>query len=161
MVHQLSQAIFSYWGDTPSSILPSFLPVVALKIFRLEPWWDFLHSTKWLSCQWTRARHRLCQLQIICLEHSGAIIRNLQSMWGTELAAVMWYPVAKDPLPKVWQSNTNFYNMFSWLFELESLAHFEMLHTQHWNNLDTHCVGRAEGGPRGLVWQREIFVEQI
>ena len=71
------------------------------------------------------------------------------------------YPVAKALLPKVWQSNTNFSKIFSCLFELKPLDHFEMLHPQSWNNLHTRCVGRDEEGPRGLIWQREILLNKF
>ena len=32
------------------------------------------------------------------------------------------------------------------------LAHFGILHPQHFNNLRTHCVGGSEEVTRGLVW---------
>ena len=134
---------------------------MAIKIFRLVPWWDLLHRPKRTSCQRQRAPQRLCQLQLFCLNHSGPIVLKLRILWGTKLAAGTWNPAAKAPLPKVWQRNTNFSNIFPWLFELQPLSHFKMLHPQHWKNLHNHCVGRAEDVPRGLVWKREIFVEMF
>ena len=51
--------------------------------------------------------------------------------------------------------------MFSWIFELQPLTYFEILHPQYRNNFHTHSVGRAEDGPRGLVGKRKIFIEKL
>ena len=131
------------------------------KMFFLEPLWYWLHRQKRPSYQRTRVIQILCQLQLVFLDNSGLSVQNLWSLWGTKLAAGVWRPIAKAPLPKVWQRNTNFSNMFSCLFDLKPLAHFEMLHLQHWNKLLTHCVGRAEDGPRGLVWKRLFFWKNL
>ena len=154
MVHQFPLEISSWWVDPPSSIHPLFVPAVALNICRLVPWWFFPHRPNRPSYQQTRAPQILCQLQLVCLDHSGPSVRKLWSLWGTKLSPSTWHPVSKAPLQKGGQRNTNFSNMFPCLFELQPLSHFEMIHKQHWNNLHTNCAGRSEDGPRGLVWKR-------
>ena len=161
MVHQFPLVTFSWWVDPPSSILPSFVPIVVLNIFALS-----LGRIAFIGQSDCRANVRECprdcaNCNFFHLDHIGPSIYKLRILWGTELAAGAWHRVAKAPLPEVWKSNTNYSNMFSYLFELKLLAHFEILHQHHWNNLHTPYVGRSEYGPRVLVRQRENFVEQI
>ena len=105
--------------------------IVVLKIFRLDILWYFLHGPNRTSCQCPRTPQRLCQLQLVFLDHSSPIVHNMRSLRSTKLAAGMWHSVAKAPLPKVWQRNTTFSNMFPCLFELKPLPHFEILHLHH------------------------------
>ena len=97
---------------TPSSIPPSFFPDLALKLCCLVPWWYFLRRTKQPYFQLPIAPQRLCQLRLFCLNHSSLRVCQLQILWDKKLAAGMWNPVAKAPLPKVWWRNTNFSTCF-------------------------------------------------
>ena len=73
---------------------------------------------------------------------------------------ICWYKAScnEGSNPKGWTNVIQFFQHVSLLFELQPLAHFEILHPQYQNNFHTQGSGRAEYGPRGLVGQRKILI---
>ena len=72
----------------------------------------------------------------------------------------MGYPVAQGPLPKMRQSCTNLSSVLSDFAWSSTLFHCSNLHPQHGKQCCTNLFCGVEHGPRGLVWERKLFIKQ-